>query len=62
MNLQLQAALTLAVAGPTLLQKFTAVFPNYAVSAMFAVQFGVIADYIFCQALFTVAIFALVAI
>jgi hypothetical protein len=60
-NLQLQAALTLAVAGSILLQKFTAVFPNYAVSAMFAVQFGVIADYTLCQALFTVAILALVA-
>jgi hypothetical protein len=61
-NLQLQAALTLAVAGSILLQKFTAVFPNYAVSAMFAVQFGVIADYTLCQALFTIAILALVAI
>jgi hypothetical protein len=29
---------------------------------MFAVQFWVVADYTFCQALFTVAIFALVAI
>jgi len=29
---------------------------------MFAVQFWVVADYTFCQAFFTVAIFALVAI
>jgi hypothetical protein len=59
-NIQVQAAL--AVAGSTLLQKFTAVFPDDAVSAMFAVQFGVTADYTFGQALFAVAMLALLAI
>jgi hypothetical protein len=59
-NIQVQAAL--AVAGSTLLQKFTAVFPDYAVSAMFAVQFGVTAYYTFGQALFAVAMLALLAI
>jgi hypothetical protein len=61
-NLRVQAALALAVAGSTLLQKFTAVFPDDAVSAMFAVQFGVTADYTFGQALFAVAMLALLAI
>jgi len=59
-NLQVRAAL--AVAGSTLLQKFTAVFPDDAVSAMFAVQFGVTADYTFGQALFAEAILVLLAI
>jgi len=59
-NIQVQAAL--AVAGSTLLQKFTAVFPDDAVSAMFAVQFGVTADYTFGQALFAVAMLALLTI
>jgi len=58
----LRDAPTLAVTGSTVIQEFTAVFPDDAVSAMFAVQFGVITDYTFGQTFVTIAILTLVAI